>query len=141
MPLDTHPEEIETLVDVGDPRLLLGQAKAHRRENRRSFRAQALGVGSVPGHHQHPVVGITDEAVVGESLAASSLPSPRRAHRLLPDTDEVLVEDREGDVGKQRREDSPNAIGNFEFEVALPYRRGEKLFAKPRRRSTTQRDT
>ena len=40
----------------------------------------------------------------------------------------------------RRGEDSPNAIANFEFDVALPYRRGEKIFGKPRRRSTTQRD-
>jgi hypothetical protein len=36
--------------------------------------------------------------------------------------------------------DSPNAIANFEFDVTLPYRRGEKLFKQRRRRSTTQRD-
>jgi hypothetical protein len=34
-------------------------------------------------------------------------------------------------------DDSSNAIANFEFDVALAYRRGEKLFKKPRRRSTT----
>ena len=37
--------------------------------------------------------------------------------------------------------DSPNAIANFQFDVALPYRRGEKLFRKPRRRSTTVSDS
>ena len=36
--------------------------------------------------------------------------------------------------------DSPNAIANFDFEVALPYRRGEKIFLKPRRRSNTLSD-
>jgi hypothetical protein len=44
-------------------------------------------------------------------------------------------------VGEQRRSDSPNAITNFEFDVALNYRRGERLFSKPRQRSATQRDT
>jgi hypothetical protein len=48
----------------------------------------------------------------------------------------VLVEDRQGDVGQQRREDSSNAVANFEFSVSLPYRRGEK----PKRRSTTLSD-
>ena len=37
-------------------------------------------------------------------------------------------------------DDSPNAIANFDFEVALPYRRGEKIFLKPRRRSNTLSD-
>jgi hypothetical protein len=40
-------------------------------------------------------------------------------------------------VRQDRRNDSSNAIANFEFDVALAYRRGEKLFKKPRRRSTT----
>jgi hypothetical protein len=48
----------------------------------------------------------------------------------------VLVEDRQGDVGQQRRQDSSNAVANFEFSVFLSYRRGEK----PKRRSTTQSD-
>ena len=43
-------------------------------------------------------------------------------------------------VRKQRRCDSPNAIANFEFDVALNYLRGERLFSKPRQRSTTQCD-
>ena len=46
----------------------------------------------------------------------------------------------EVDVGEQRGCDSPNAIANFEFDVALNYRRGERLFSKPRQRSTTQCD-
>jgi len=36
--------------------------------------------------------------------------------------------------------DSSNAIANFEFDVALTYRRGEKPFRKPRKRSATQSD-
>jgi hypothetical protein len=31
------------------------------------------------------------------------------------------------DVGEQRGEDSSHVIGNFEFEAALPYKRGERL--------------
>jgi hypothetical protein len=38
----------------------------------------------------------------------------------------VLVKDRESDVGQQWREDSSNAIANFEFDVALSYVKGEK---------------
>jgi len=57
------------------------------------------------------------------------------AHR-RPGLGEVIVEDRQGDVGQQRREDSSNAVANFEFSVSLSYRRGEK----PKRRSTTESD-
>jgi hypothetical protein len=39
----------------------------------------------------------------------------------------VLVEDGQGDVGQQRRQDSSNAMGNFCFEVSLSYRRLERL--------------
>ncbi len=49
---------------------------------------------------------------------------------------EVIVEDRQGDVGEEGRQDTSNAVANFEFSVSLPYRRGEK----PKRRSTTQSD-
>jgi hypothetical protein len=43
-------------------------------------------------------------------------------------------------IGEQRGDDSSNAIANFEFDVALTYRRGEKPFRKPRKRSATQSD-
>jgi hypothetical protein len=39
----------------------------------------------------------------------------------------MLVEDGQGDVAQQGRLDSSHAIGNFEFEAALPYKRGERL--------------
>jgi hypothetical protein len=55
---------------------------------------------------------------------------------LSPPVEDVM----EVDVGEQRGCDSPNAIANFEFDVALNYRRGERLFSKPRQRSTTQCD-
>ena len=77
--------------------------KPHREKHRCCLVSQALGVGSVPGHHDHPVVRVADEAVVGQALASALLPLMRVAHR-LPGRDEVLVEDRQGDVGKQRRE-------------------------------------
>jgi hypothetical protein len=35
--------------------------------------------------------------------------------------------------------DSPNAIANFEFEVALAYRRGERIWGSRKYRSTTKR--
>ena len=37
-------------------------------------------------------------------------------------------------------DDTSNAIANFEFEVSLRYRRGQKLSTRPRRKSTTQAD-
>jgi hypothetical protein len=39
---------------------------------------------------------------------------------------EYVVEHRQGDVGQQRREYAPNALGNFEFDVTLSYRRLER---------------
>jgi hypothetical protein len=37
-----------------------------------------------------------------------------------------LVEDVEGDVRQKWGDDSSNAIANFEFDVALPYVKGER---------------
>jgi len=34
----------------------------------------------------------------------------------------MLIEHRQGNVGHQRRQDAPNAMGNFSFEVTLSYR-------------------
>jgi hypothetical protein len=48
----------------------------------------------------------------------------------------MIVEERQRDVGEQWGEDASNAMANFEFDVALPYLRGEK----PKRRSITQGD-
>jgi hypothetical protein len=53
-------------------------------------------------------------------------PLSSSGHVTLPGLGEVLVKDRESDVGQQWREDSSNAIANFEFDVALSYVKGEK---------------
>jgi hypothetical protein len=69
---------------------------------------------------QHdPVVGVADQPNAG--LPAAPLGS---GGRLAPG--EVLVEHAQGEVGQQRRQDSSHATGNFEFEVALLYKRGER---------------
>jgi hypothetical protein len=39
---------------------------------------------------------------------------------------EELVQDREGHVAEQGGEHAPNALGNFEFDVTLSYRRLER---------------
>ena len=38
----------------------------------------------------------------------------------------MLVEDRQRHIGQQRRQHAPNAMGNFEFDVPLSYRRLER---------------
>jgi hypothetical protein len=38
----------------------------------------------------------------------------------------VLIERRQGDVRQQRGHYAPNALGNFEFDVTLSYRRLER---------------
>jgi hypothetical protein len=38
----------------------------------------------------------------------------------------VLVERCQGDVGQERGRYAPNALGNFEFDVTLSYRRLER---------------
>jgi hypothetical protein len=37
----------------------------------------------------------------------------------------MLIQRRQGDVGQQRRRHTPNAMGNFCFDVTLSYRRLE----------------
>jgi hypothetical protein len=39
---------------------------------------------------------------------------------------EMIVQRREGDIGKQRGNHTPNTVGNFCFEVTLGYRRLER---------------
>jgi len=69
------------------------------------------------GAHHHQIIGVSHEHTY-----ALGVPLP--------------VEPVQIDVAEQRGEDSPNAIGNFEFDISLPYLRGEK----PHRRSTAQSD-
>ena len=102
MPPHAEAQEVEALVDVGDPRLAVRQAQAHRGEHRCGLVTHGLGVGTSAGHQHHEVVRIADEPVRGQTRAPPLLARARvRAHR-RPGRDEVLVEDREGDVGQQR---------------------------------------
>jgi hypothetical protein len=78
------------------------------------------------GDEDDEVVGVTDESVVRQALAASFLSLLLDSHCRLPVPDEVVVQHGQGDVGQQRGEDSSNAVGNFCFEVSLGYRRVER---------------
>lgn len=99
VPRDADSQEVEALVDVDDLCLLLGQAKAHRSEDRCDLFAQALGVGAGAVDHDHKGVRVADEAVGRESLAPSPMASAGVAHR-LPRVGEVFVECGQGDVGE-----------------------------------------
>jgi len=83
-------------------------------------------VSPLAGDEDDKVVGVTDESVVRQALAASFLSLLLDSHRRLPALDEVAIQDGQGDVGQQRGEDSSNAVGNFCFEVSLSYRRVER---------------
>jgi hypothetical protein len=61
-PADPEPEEVEALVDVGDPRFVLRQAKAHGREHRREFPEDRIGVITGSGHQHDEVVRVADES-------------------------------------------------------------------------------
>jgi hypothetical protein len=54
----------------------------------------------------HTVVRVADEAVGGKALVPTLLSLGRAVAEPSPGFDEMLVEDREGDVGEQRGEDS-----------------------------------
>ena len=71
------------------------------------------------------------DSVISETL--------ERAARKIPDHPliECVVHEQ---VRQDGRNDSPNAIANFEFEVALAYRRGERIWGSRKYRSTTKRD-
>jgi hypothetical protein len=73
-----------------------------------------------------------DQEVIGERRddhVTMRVPAPPCPGPGVEDVVEV-------DVGEQRRDDTSDTMGNFEFEVALPYVRGEKL----KQRSTTHSD-
>ena len=72
------------------------------------------------------VVGVADETVVRQAVAASFLSLLLDRHRRLPLPGEVIIQHGQGDVGQQRGEDSSNAMGNFCFDVSLSYRRVER---------------
>ena len=67
--------------------------------------AQGLGVFPLAGHEDDEVVGVADEPVVRQAVAAAFLPLLLVGHRRLPLLDEVIIQHGQGDVGQQRGED------------------------------------
>jgi hypothetical protein len=124
--LDVPSEEVEALVDVGDQGLLRGQAQTHRGQDPGDLLAEGFGVVLGARDEQAPVIGVPHQAVVGPIMTAPGEPlvaADARASRRMGD---VLVQHRQGHVAQQRREHAPNAMGNFEFDVTLSYRRLER---------------
>ena len=59
-----------------------------------------------PGHEDDEVVGVTDEPVVRQAVAAAFLSlAARWPSSGLPLLDEVIIQHGQGDVGQQRGED------------------------------------
>src|SRR5512132_2833715 len=58
VPLDAEPEKIEALVDMGDPRFRLRQAKAHRGKLRCDLLTQRLGMGTAASHQHDEIVRV-----------------------------------------------------------------------------------
>src|SRR6266536_2353660 len=98
--LDVPAEELKAFVDVGDHRLAGRQAKPNGRQDRRHLVEQGFGVCLATSHHDHEVVRIPDQPVVGFSAAAS--PGPLGVGAAWPAglVGEVLVKHRQGDVGQ-----------------------------------------
>ena len=103
LPLDAEAQKVEALVDVDDPRLLLRETEPHGRENRCRLGPKRLGIGPRACHDNHEVVRVADEAVGGKALVPVVLSFGRAVAEPFPGFDEVLVEDREGDVREQGR--------------------------------------
>jgi hypothetical protein len=99
--LDAPAEEVEALLDVTDGGLLLRQPQPHRGQHRRDLLTQRLGVLPGAGHQHHEVIRIPHDPVVGQSLASSPFPHPRRGAG-LPVLDDVLIQHRQGQVAEQR---------------------------------------
>ena len=119
------PEKVETaptLGQAGDTGLVEMQTQPDSSQHLRRPLPGRFGPGLGRADH-HEVVAIADEHA-----------------KTVTGTGEVLVEHVERDIAQQRRDDSPNAIANFEFEVALAYRRGERIWGSRKYRSTTKRD-
>jgi hypothetical protein len=113
-----------------DHRLLLRQAQAHRRDHLGDLVPELFGVASGPVHHDHEIVRVADEAVGGEALVAPVAASLRVVTERLPGLGEVIVEDRQGDVGQQRRQDA--ALGCAHLRVPPHAVLGEDTCAEER---------
>ena len=67
--------------------------------------AQRLGVFPLAGDEDDEVVGVADESVVRQAMAAAFLSLLLDGHRRLPLPGEVIIQHGQGDVGQQRGED------------------------------------
>ena len=67
---------------------------------------EVLGVCFGAGHHHHEVIRVSHQPIRGVTVATATFPKRPGGHVTLPGLGEVLVEDRQGDVGQQRREDA-----------------------------------
>src|SRR4051794_34672450 len=97
--LDTPPQEVDTLVDVGDLRLLFRQAQTHRSEYRRCLVAHADRMLAGAGHEQQPVVCVPDQTVVGLPMPFAFSPLDRVGTWSAGNPGDVLVQHRQGHVG------------------------------------------
>src|ERR1700757_762428 len=95
-PLDAVSEEVETLVDVADPRLLLRQAQTHRSEHRAGLVPERFGVLAGAFDHHHEVVRVADQAI-GRTTSFAMLRARPFWPELLPLAGEVLVQHGQGD--------------------------------------------
>ena len=102
LPLDAEAEEVEALVDVADPRLLLRQAQAHRGEHRCHLVAQRLGVRAGAGDHAPRSRPRSGRGGRWPALARRRWRVPLGCPAPAQACGEVLVEDGQGDVGQQR---------------------------------------
>jgi hypothetical protein len=85
---------------VADPRLRLRQAQAHRREHACDLVAQRRGIVAGAADHDHEVIRVADEPGQIAAPTAMLAPLPFGSER-FPPAGEVLVENRERDVGEQ----------------------------------------
>jgi hypothetical protein len=124
--LDVPAEEVEALVDVGDQGLFLRQAQTHRGQHPCDLLAQGFRAGLRARHDQAPVVAVSGQPVVRQSMTAAREPVVAACPGPARSLGDVLVQDRQGHVAEQRGERAPNAMGNFCFDVTLSYRRLER---------------
>jgi len=82
---------------------VLREDKSHRSEHRCNLCLHVLGVVPVARDEHHEIVGIPNQPVVGESVAAATSTIDVGA-TAPPELGEVIVEDRQGDIGEQRGE-------------------------------------
>ena len=110
-PRKSNPSSMwQTLVFSSDRRKPIGASTAA------DLIPERFGVAAGAVDHDHEVVRVADESH-GRDPGTSTLgASPLRAER-FPLGGEVLVEDRQGDVGQQRREDA--ALGGAGDRLAV----------------------